>query len=85
MARINLYRFKYSEEIDPSGTEYVGVMAQEVVAAGRGDCVHRGEDGYLLVNYQRLGAPFMKLSDWERLGGSRTWNKIPGRMKISGG
>jgi hypothetical protein len=68
MSKINLYKFRYKTELDPTGTYYVGVMAQEVQAV-RPDCVFTGPDGYLRVNYQRLGAPFMKWDDWVRLTG----------------
>jgi hypothetical protein len=47
---INLYRYRYLW----SDTIYVGVMAQEV-AAVKPDSVLRGADGYLRVDYARLG------------------------------
>jgi hypothetical protein len=61
MAKINLYRFKYKTEFDPSGTEYVGVMADEVQAV-RPDCVWRGADGYLRVTMRGL-APLRRRED----------------------
>lgn len=54
---LGLYRYRYlwSDQV------YVGVMAQEV-AAVRPDAVMRGTDGWLRVNYARLG---MKLQTWD--------------------
>ena len=42
------YRYKWSDQV------YVGVMAQEVLLV-RPDAVVRGADGYLRVDYSRLG------------------------------
>jgi hypothetical protein len=78
MAGINLYKFRYQPEVDgPAvgsvwrrpGEFYVGVMAQEV-AQVRPDCVFTGADGILHVDYARLGAPFMRWEDWQRLTGA---------------
>ena len=54
-----LYRFRYIW----SDTFYVGVMAQEVEGVVP-DAVVRGPDGYLRVNYARLGLRFMTWDDW---------------------
>jgi polysaccharide biosynthesis/export protein len=54
-----LYRFRYLW----SDTFYVGVMAQEVERVVP-DAVVRGSDGYLRVNYARLGLQFMTWDDW---------------------
>ena len=55
---INLYRFRYFW----SDTTYVGVMAQEV-AAVKPDAVSRGADGYLRVDYARLG---LRMQTWDQ-------------------
>jgi len=55
---INLYRYRYLW----SDTVYVGVMAQEV-AAVKPDAVLRGADGYLRVDYARLG---LRLQTWDQ-------------------
>jgi len=55
---INLYRFRYLW----SDTTYVGVMAQEV-AAVKPDAVSRGADGYLRVDYARLG---LRMQTWDQ-------------------
>ena len=55
---INLYRFRYLW----SNTTYVGVMAQEV-AAVKPDAVSRGADGYLRVDYARLG---LRMQTWDQ-------------------
>jgi hypothetical protein len=55
---INLYRYRYLW----SDTIYVGVMAQEV-AEVRPEAVLRGADGYLRVDYARLG---LRLKTWEQ-------------------
>jgi hypothetical protein len=54
-----LYRFRYLW----SDTFYVGVMAQEVERLIP-DAVVRGSDGYLRVNYARLGLRFMTWDEW---------------------
>ena len=55
---INLYRYRYLW----SDTTYVGVMAQEV-AAVKPEAVLRGADGYLRVDYARLG---LRLQTWDQ-------------------
>ena len=57
---IGLYRFRYRGG-DP--TTYVGVMAQEVVEIAP-SAVIRGRDGYLRVDYDRLGLEFMTWDEW---------------------
>jgi len=60
---LGLYRFSYNGSSKP----YVGVMAQEVeriVPAA----VTQGRDGYLLVNYERLGLRFQSYDQWLRSG-----------------
>ena len=61
---IGLYRFRYNW----SDQVYVGVLAQEV-AAVRPDAVIRGDDGYLRVNYDRIGAPYDTWQHWQATGG----------------
>jgi hypothetical protein len=56
---INLYRFRYLW----SDTVHVGVMAQEV-AATRPEAVRRGADGYLRVDYARLGLRMRTCGEW---------------------
>jgi hypothetical protein len=56
---LGLYRYRYLW----SDTDYVGVMAQEV-ALIRPKAVVHGIDGYLRVNYEMLGAPFMTWTEW---------------------
>jgi hypothetical protein len=56
---IGLYRYRYRW----SDTEYVGVMAQEV-ARIRPDAVTRGADGFLRVDYARLGTRLMTWAEW---------------------
>ena len=56
---INLYRFRYLW----SNTVQVGVMAQEV-AATRPDAVQQGADGYLRVDYARLGLRMQTWDEW---------------------
>jgi hypothetical protein len=55
---VGLYRYRYLW----SDTIYVGVMAQEV-AAVKPDSVLRGADGYLRVDYRRLG---LRLQTWDQ-------------------
>jgi hypothetical protein len=56
---IGLYRYRYIWSDDV----YVGVMAQEV-AEVIPDAVLRGADGYLRVNYARLGLHLMTWDEW---------------------
>lgn len=56
---LSLYRFRYLW----SDTYYVGVMAQEVEQI-MPDAVVRAPDGYLRVNYARLGLRFMTWDEW---------------------
>jgi opacity protein-like surface antigen len=57
---VGIYRYRYlwSDEV------YVGVMAQEVARIVP-DAVACGPDGYLRVNYRRLGLRLMTLGEWE--------------------
>jgi hypothetical protein len=55
---INLYRYRYLW----SDTTYVGVMAQEVAEIAP-EAVRRGADGYLRVDYARLG---LRLQTWDQ-------------------
>jgi outer membrane immunogenic protein len=56
---LGLYRYRYLW----SDTVYVGVMAQEV-AFVHPDAVVEGPDGYLRVNYSRLGLKLMTEPEW---------------------
>jgi Chaperone of endosialidase len=66
-----LYRFRYlwSDQV------YVGVMAQDVQSM-MPEAVVRGRDGYLRVNYDRLGAPFMTWDQWQALNQRVTMSQI---------
>jgi len=55
---LGYYRFSYLG----SDKSYVGVIAQEVQAVMPG-MVTRGDDGYLRVDYPRLGIKFL-YRDW---------------------
>jgi hypothetical protein len=56
---LGFYRFSYLG----SSKAYVGVMAQEVRAV-MPDAVMRGRDGYLMVDYDRLGLTFQTYRQW---------------------
>jgi hypothetical protein len=58
---IELYRFRYKGTDQP----YVGVMAQQVEPLVP-DAVSRGSDGYLRVDYGRLGLKLMTWAEWQR-------------------
>ncbi len=60
---INLYR--YRDRWCP--TVFVGVLAQEVVAV-MPDAVSKDADGYLLVDYRRLGLQLRTYRDWVEKG-----------------
>ena len=59
---LGLYQYRYLW----SDTVYVGVMAQEV-AFVHPDAVVLGPDGYLRVDYGRLGMKMMTLPEWDVL------------------
>ena len=62
---IGIYRFRYKGD---DHTVYVGVMAQEVQNVVP-RAVSRDRDGFLLVDYDRLGIRFMTWNEWRsRLG-----------------
>jgi hypothetical protein len=56
---LGFYRFSYIG----SDKAYVGVMAQEVQAV-MPDAVVSGSDGYLRVNYGKLGFNMQPYEDW---------------------
>jgi hypothetical protein len=60
--RLYRYRYKWSDQV------YVGVIAQEVALIVP-DAVAYGPDGYLLVDYSRLGLHLMTWDDWVASGG----------------
>jgi hypothetical protein len=60
---LGLYRFSYND----SDAVYVGVLAQEV-ARVMPDAVRRARDGYLEVNYDRVGVPMMTWQQWVEAG-----------------
>ena len=57
---IGVYRFRYK---GADHTTYIGVMAQEVQDIVP-SAVSRDRDGYLRVNYDRLGLEFMTWKEW---------------------
>jgi opacity protein-like surface antigen len=59
---LGLYSYRYLW----SDTVYVGVMAQEVAAA-MPDAVVTGEDGYLRVDYGKLGLRLRTLAEWDAM------------------
>jgi Chaperone of endosialidase len=56
---LGLYRFSYNG----SNQSYVGVIAQEVARVVPG-AVTRERDGYLRVNYEKLGLKFQEYERW---------------------
>jgi hypothetical protein len=56
---IGFYRFIYNG----GHRTYVGVMAQEVQAV-MPEAVMRGQDGYLRVDYDKLGLKFQTYDEW---------------------
>lgn len=61
---IALYRFRYIDD----DRVFVGVMAQEVRGVVRG-AVTRGRDGFLRVNYSRLGLRMQTWEEWTATSG----------------
>ncbi len=60
-----LYRFKYLD--DPNQTDYVGVMAQDILKT-HPNTVTRREDGNYAVFYNQLGLKMTTLEEWEKYG-----------------
>ena len=60
---LGLYRFSYKG----SHKVHVGVMAQEVRTVAP-DAVMRGPDGYLRVDYERLGLRLQSWDEWVAAG-----------------
>jgi hypothetical protein len=60
---LGLYRFSYTD----SDKVYVGVLAQEV-ARVMPDAVRRAPNGYLQVDYARVGMPMMTWNEWVEAG-----------------
>ena len=56
---LGLYRYRYLW----SDTAYVGVMAQEVAAVVP-EAIRAGADGYLRVDYSRLGLRLQTWDEW---------------------
>jgi hypothetical protein len=63
---IGIYRFRYKGN---DRTVYVGVMAQQVREIVP-NAVARGRDGYLRVDYDRLGLEFTTWDEWVRRAGA---------------
>jgi endosialidase-like protein len=64
---IDLYRYRYTW----SDQLYVGVMAEEV-AEVMPSAVMRGVDGYLRVDYGRVGLRLMTWDEWAASSGERS-------------
>ena len=60
---LGLYRFAYND----SDKVFVGVLAQEVAQA-MPDAVRRAPNGYLQVDYARVGVPMMTWDQWVEAG-----------------
>jgi hypothetical protein len=67
---LGFYRFSYNG----GAKAYVGVMAQEVQQV-MPEAVTRGSDGYLRVNYEKLGLKFQSYDQW--IQGAQTTGLAP--------
>jgi hypothetical protein len=56
---LSIYRYRYLW----SETEFVGVIAQEAATVAP-EAVHRGADGWLRVDYSKLGTKLMTWDEW---------------------
>ena len=52
----NIYTFKYKWD---NFTNYIGVMAQELLDTGYSDAVGTDSEGFYFVDYSRLGFPMI--------------------------
>ena len=59
---LELYRFRYKGR---DRTAYVGVVAQEVRKL-EPSAVWRARDGYLMVDYDRIGLKFLTWREWQQ-------------------
>jgi hypothetical protein len=59
---LELYRFRYK---GGDRTTYVGVMAQDVQQI-EPSAVWRDQNGYFVVDYDRIGVKFMTWKQWLR-------------------
>jgi hypothetical protein len=64
---LELYRFRYKGS---DHTLYVGVMAQDVLKV-KPSAVSYDRDGYLRVDYNRIGVKFMTWDEWVRRGAAK--------------
>ena len=64
---LNLYTFRYRGS---DHTVYVGVMAQEVQKIDP-SAVSYDRQGYLMVDYDRIGLKFMTWKEWQAKVGTR--------------
>ena len=70
---LELYRFRYKGR---DQTTYVGVMAQEVQKV-EPSAVWRDHDGYLMVDYDRIGLKFMTWTEWLARSGASSSPSLP--------
>lgn len=56
-----VYSFRYLPEFDPQQHEYRGVMAQDVILT-RPDAVIYADNGYMAVNYDKIGIEFGRIN-----------------------
>jgi hypothetical protein len=71
---LELYRYRYIGE----DRLYVGVMAQQVRAIAP-EAVAPGSDGYLRVNYERLGLRLQTWDEWAAAGNLTSVLDAPAR------
>ena len=74
---LQLYRYRYAW----SDTLYVGVLAQEVLEVAP-SAVSRGADGYLRVNYARLGLRMQLWEEWIASHSNEVEGAAPTRARL---
>lgn len=57
---IALYSFSYVPSTQIDG-EFIGVMAQDLLASPFADAVYQADSGYLMVDYSQLPLEFIQL------------------------
>lgn len=73
-AKARAQKWRYKNESKYGSGDYIAPMAQALIAAGMGDCVTKGSDGFLIVDYGRamgrmfsaIGALTAKVSELEK-------------------
>ena len=79
---LRLYSFQYVQAFDPSGTFYVGVMAQDILRT-HPNAVVTHASGYYFVRYDLLGLRMITLDEWNTKGRHAVLAAIPRHQPVA--